>query len=130
NVIIGGGSAFAWVNIDGGIFHHNRIHRPNRWTMRILNENPGTAFVQTQNGQFHDNIVVFNHPDDDFSQAVNIGSGTRPDTFRFARNEWLDLSDPSSAGSTPSLPTPEVDGVYGVLDPPDTNEAISWEFSW
>ena len=41
NVIIGGSSAFSWVNIDGGVFHHNVVSRPGQWVARILNENQG-----------------------------------------------------------------------------------------
>jgi len=42
---------------------------------------------------------------------VNIGPNTAPETFRFARNVWYCLDAP--AKSRPSLPTPEVGGVYG-----------------
>jgi hypothetical protein len=74
NVVIGGTSAFSWVNIDGGVFHHNLVHRPGNWTMRILNQNQGNPIVDTQNGEFHDNIVVFNDTASEYSLAVNIGA--------------------------------------------------------
>ncbi len=130
NVIIGGSSAFSWVNIDGGIFHHNVVHRPYRWVARILNENGGTAIVDTQNGKLHDNRIVFNDAGSEFSTAVNVGVETLPATFSFARNRWLNLANPTAAGSTPSLPTAEVGGVYGGDAMAPTDAAHVWDFPW
>lgn len=130
NVIIGGSSSFSWVNIDGGVFHHNVASRPGQWVARILNENGGTAIVDTQNGKFHDNRIVYNDTGSEFSTAVNVGSETRPNTFTFARNEWLNLANPTAAGSTPSLPTPETGGVYGVGSATAIDEAQVWNFGW
>jgi hypothetical protein len=130
NVIIGGSSSFSWVNIDGGVFHHNVVSRPGQWVARILNENGGTAIVDTQNGRFHDNRIVYNDTGSEFSTAVNVGAETLPNTFAFARNEWLNLANPTAAGSTPSLPTPEADGVYGVGSATAIDEAQVWNFGW
>jgi hypothetical protein len=130
NVIIGGSSAFSWVNIDGGIFHHNVVHRPYRWVARILNENQGsTTIVDTQSGHLHDNRIVFNDTGSEFSTAVNVGPETVPSSFSFARNRWLNLANPTPSGSTPSLPTPEIDGVYGDPMAP-TDAAHVWDFAW
>ena len=30
NVVVGGGAAFSWVNIDGGIVHHNLVRARRR----------------------------------------------------------------------------------------------------
>ncbi len=130
NVIIGGSSAFSWVNIDGGVFHHNVVHRPYRWIARILNENQGNPIVDPQNGQLHDNRIVFNDAGSEFSTTVNVGAETLPATYSFARNRWLNLANPTPAGSTPTLPTPEVGGVYGgdAMAPIDT--AHVWDFPW
>jgi hypothetical protein len=131
NVIIGGSSAFSWVNIDGGIFHHNVVSRPFRWVARILNENQGSAtIVDTQNGQLRDNRIVFNDTSSEFSTAVNVGPETVPSSYSFARNRWLNLANPTPAGSTPSLPTTEVDGVYGGDPMAATDVAQIWDFSW
>lgn len=130
NVIIGGSSSFSWVNIDGGVFHRNVVSRPGQWVARILNENGGTAIVDTQNGSFHDNRIVYNDTGSEFSTAVNVGVETLPNTFTFARNEWLNLANPTAAGSTPSLPTPETDGVYGVGSATAINEPQVWSFGW
>jgi hypothetical protein len=130
NVIVGGSSAFSWVNIDGGVFHHNVVHRPGQWIARILNENQGNDIVDTQNGRFHDNRIVYNDTANEFSTAVNVGPETLSQTYHFARNKWLNQANPTPAGSTPTLPTPEVDGVYGDNPMADTDVAQVWDFPW
>ena len=130
NVVIGGTSAFSWVNIDGGTFHHNLVHRPGNWTARILNENQGNPIIDTQNGKFHDNVVIFNDTANEYSLAVNVGSETLPETFSFARNKWFNLANPTPAGSTPNLPTPEIDGQYGGEPDVSIDEPIVWQFPW
>jgi hypothetical protein len=130
NVIVGGSSAFSWVNIDGGVFHHNVVHRPYRWVARILNENQGNPIVDPQNGQLHDNRIVFNDAGSEFSTAVNVGAETLPSTYSFARNRWLNLASPTPAGSTPALPTPEVSGVYGGDAMAPIDAAHIWDFPW
>ena len=107
NAIIGGSSSFSWVNIDGGVFHHNVVSRPGHWVARILNENGGLPIVDTQNGTLQDNRIVYNDTASEFSTAVNVGPETLPNTYTFARNQWLNLSNLTVAGSTPSLPVPE-----------------------
>jgi hypothetical protein len=131
NVIIGGSSAFSWVNIDGGVFHHNYVHRPFRWVARILNENQGNDIVDTRNGQLHDNRIVYNDTGSELSTEVNVGAETLPDTYSFARNRWLNVANPTPAGSTPSLPTVEQGGIYGdrSLDG-QLDHAIVWDFAW
>ena len=129
NVIVRAGSAANWVNIDGGIYHHNFIERPNSWTMRILNENRGIGIVDSQNGQFSDNRVVFNDTATEYSQAVNIGPENLPETFTFSGNQWYNLADPTVAGSTPNLPAEETGGIYGV-DPGDDTGVKAWQFDW
>ena len=130
NVIIGGSSSFSWVNIDGGVFHHNVASRPGHWVARILNENGGTPIVDTQNGIFQDNRIVYNDTGSEFSTAVNVGVETLPNTFAFARNEWLNLANPTPAGSTPTLPTPETGGVYGASPAPSVDAPQVWNFAW
>lgn len=128
NVVIGGGAAFGYVNIDGGVFHHNYVHRPERWAVRILNENPGSAIVDPQRGEFRDNVVVFDGSQ--WSTAVNVGGETLPQTYKFVGNSWFNLANPTPAGSTPTLPVAETDGTYGVDPAIDPQEPIVWAFSW
>lgn len=127
NYIIGGSSAISWVNIDGGVFHHNEIRDPGDWAFRLLNENVGAAIIDTQNGVMADNIVAFDG--DIWRRAGNYdGPEVLEETFTFARNRWFNSANPTAAGSTPQLPTAETDGVYGV-DPGEVEVRV-WEFSW
>ena len=129
NVVVGGGAAFSWVNIDGGIVHHNLVQGPAPWVLRILNENEASAIVVTKNGAFADNEVAF-ETGGAFNRPVNVGDGTEPETFTFARNRWINLADPTPDGSRPELPATESDGVYGeaLANAPDRVQV--WNFPW
>lgn len=129
NVVVGAGSAFSWVNIDGGMVHHNLVHMPSPWALRILNENEGSAIVATKNGEFADNQVAYD-TGGDFNSVVNIGDNTEPATFTFTRNRWLNSADPTPDGSRPKLPAAEEDGIYGEALPNAIDGAQVWEFPW
>ncbi|MGD8239152.1 MAG: right-handed parallel beta-helix repeat-containing protein [Armatimonadota bacterium] len=110
NVFIGSVGPVAFVGVDGAVVRYNTIHRPGRWALRILQETRQPGFVPSRNGVFTDNIVVFRS--DQWSEGgVNIGPGTAPETFRFARNLWY--CDDQPARSAPTLPSEEEDGIVG-----------------
>lgn len=110
NTFVGGVAPMAFVGVDGAVVRFNTIEVPGRWALRILQENRAADFVASRGGVFTDNVVIF-----DGAQwaegGVNIGAGTAPETFVFARNWWWCRDRPER--STPRLPTPETDGVYG-----------------
>ena len=110
NTFIGGGAAIAFVGVDGAVARFNTIYHPKRWAVRILQETRVADFVPSRNGVFTDNLVVF-HSHDWGEDGVNIGAGTAPQTFTFARNWWYCLDEP--ARSRPRLSVEEADGVYG-----------------
>lgn len=110
NTFLGSGAPIAFVGVDGATVRFNTFHRPERWVIRILQETTAAGFVACRNGEFTDNIVAF-HSTQWASGGLNIGSNTSPGTFRFARNWWYCLDDPTR--SRPTLPTPEVTGTYG-----------------
>jgi hypothetical protein len=128
NRIVGGASAMNWVNIDGGEFHHNDVRGPGRWAMRILNENPGSAIIDTRNGVFTDNYVSFDGAS--WNRAVNEGAETDPASFTFAHNKWLNRLNPTPAGSMVSLPSLEVGGDFGVPAPWAGGGPMHWSFGW
>ena len=109
NTFIGGGAPIAFVGVDGATARFNTIYRPKRWALRILQETRAPGFVPSRRGVFSDNLIAFRA--NEWSEAVNIGDSTAPETFRFARNFWYCLDGPER--SRPRLPTPEMDGVYG-----------------
>lgn len=111
-VFIGSEAPIAFVGVDGALVRFNTIYRPQRWVLRILQETVSPEFVHCRNGNFSDNIISF--MTDEVVVTANIGEETAPETFAFARNLWYAMDDP--AMSSPSLPTQEKDGMYG-LDP-------------
>ncbi|GAB4137670.1 MAG: hypothetical protein Tsb009_05280 [Planctomycetaceae bacterium] len=108
---IGSMAPVAFVGVDGAHVHHNTIYRPTRWILRILQENRNTTFVPCRNGRFTNNIVVFRS--DELAYPVNIGSGTSPASFRFAKNFWYCMNRPEKTRRAIQLPTPEKNGTYG-----------------
>ena len=110
NVVIGSETAVAFVNADGATARFNTIYNPGRWPFRILQENTDPGFVPSRNGVVTDNIVAFSSAR--VQAMVNVGGGTAPATFQFARNWWYCFDAP--ALSTPVLPTAEVGGTVGV----------------
>jgi len=62
------------------------------------------------------------------SPVVNVGPDTLPSTFQFTGNQWYNLTNTS--GSTPNLPSPEVDGIYGIDPQLNINEIVPWDFDW
>jgi hypothetical protein len=118
NVIVGSEAAVAFVNADGATVKFNTIYDPGRWPFRILQETTAPGFVPCRNGIVTDNIVAFDSAQ--VATAVNVGVGTDPLSFVFARNWWYAFDNP--ALSVPTLPTPETGGVYGT-DPQFVNAA-------
>ncbi len=110
NTFVGSVAPVAFVGVEGAVVRFNTIERPGRWALRILQENQSPGFVACRNGEFTDNTIVF-----DSARwgggGVNLGGGTAPETFRFARNWWYCADHPGR--SQPQLPTPETDGTYG-----------------
>ena len=117
---IGSMAPVAFVGVDGAVVRYNTIYRPARWVVRILQESKGPKFVPCRNGEFTNNIVAFRS--DELKSVVNVGSGTAPSTFLFARNYWYCIDSPRRS-SRISLPTTEVDARYGT-DPQFVNETL------
>ncbi len=104
----GGQCSVAFVGVDGAIVRFNTMDRPARWPVRILQETKAPGFVPCRRGQVTDNLII---ADSAPGLEVNIGGGTAPETFVFARNAWYNTEAPER--SRPTLPTPEADGIYG-----------------
>ena len=111
NTILGSEAAIAFVGVDGAIVRFNTIHVPHKWAIRILQESAGPGFPPCRNGRFTDNIVVF-ESGKWAEGGVNVGPGTEPASFTFARNLWYCADAPER--SKPNLPSEEKGGVYGA----------------
>lgn len=125
NTFVGGVAAMAFVGVDGAVVRYNTIIKPGRWALRILQENKAADFIACRNGRFTDNVIVF-----DSTQwaegGVNIGGGTAPESFTFARNWWYCADRPER--SEPKLPTPEADARHGR--PPEEAKGIAGASAW
>ncbi len=106
----GGQAPLAFVGVDGATVRYNTLYHPGRWALRILQETRAPGFVPSRRGVFENNIVVF-RSDSWAEGGVNIGPGTAPETFRFARNVWYCEDRPDR--SQPRLPTPETGAIVG-----------------
>jgi hypothetical protein len=102
-VIVGSTAPFAFVGVDGAIVRRNTLYRPRKWVLRILQETRAEDFLSCRGGVFEDNLVVYRA--DEVRTPFNVGPGTAPETFRFARNYWHCVDDPLRGA--PAAPTPE-----------------------
>jgi hypothetical protein len=74
NRITGGMAALAFVGVDGATVRFNTIERPGRWAIRILQETKAAGFVACRNGEFTDNVIIFESAR--WAEGgVNIGGG-------------------------------------------------------
>lgn len=109
---LGSMAPIAFVGVDGANVHNNTIYRPTRWVIRILQENRNVEFVACRNGRFTNNIVVFRS--DELANSVNIGPGTRPESFTFSENFWYCVDRPDRSQRAVQLPSTEKKGTYGA----------------
>ncbi len=117
NTFHGSMGPIAWATAKGGHVHHNTFLYPEKWVVRILQENNGVPFAPSQGGRFEFNVVVC---DQRVSVPVNVGGGTAPETFSFQNNYWL-----TTNRRVPQLPTKEKNGVHVFYESaPDLNAIL------
>ncbi len=125
NIVTGGDNSASFVNIDGGTFAFNYFQDPANWVLRILNENSGSpTIVDTQNGSFRNNAVVYN---DALRRIVNIGPETLPETLDFAGNAWFNSDGGPADQAALQLPSVETGGTYGVDIRQDPDAVVRFE---
>lgn len=107
NRFIGGNAQVAWVTSQDTHVHHNIFYLPEKYVGRILQETKNKHFKPSQKGHFEANLVV---TDERTRTFFNVGRHTAPESFVFARNAWYRFDSQDK----PKLPTPEIDGIYGV----------------
>ena len=121
-ILVGARAAVAFVSAEDSIFRHNTIYRPQRWIIRILQEQTAEGFVPCRNHTLAHNLIVYR--DEEVGQVVNIGGGTEADSFTFDGNFWYCEDRPNSV---PPLPARERDGTYGR--DPRFNPPVPGDFS-
>lgn len=122
---IGSMAAVAFVGVDGAIVRYNTIYRPDDWVVRILQESRGNQFKPCRGGVFTNNVIAFRA--DELRTAINVGSGTAPQTFTFAHNHWYCIDAPQRSDRL-SLPVKETAGTYGI--DPQFRDAAQQDFSF
>ena len=105
NIFKGSMASIAWATSKNCSVHHNTFIKQDKWILRILQETKDPHFIKCQTGRFENNVVVFDRKVRTF---VNVGAGTKPETFIFKNNLWFD----SEGKRKPSLPTKESGGTY------------------
>ena len=106
----GGEAPIAFVGVDGAVFRYNTVYDPGKWICRILQERAEPRFTPSRNGLLERNMFVFQAAR--MGEVVNVGAGTKPETFVFKDNLWFAKDNP--AASTLRLPVAEQGGVHGV----------------
>lgn len=107
NHFVGGMSPIVYTTSIGCKVRRNTIIKPDKWVLRILQEQPLADFKACQHGGFESNLVVF---DKQVRTFVNVGSNTRPETFLFRNNAWFNID----GNRQPSLPSREEGGIYQI----------------
>lgn len=101
NVFVGSVTPVGFVGTVNSSFINNTVIMPEKWAMRILQENTSEGFLQCSNNAFINNIIYV----DKFATnpAINIGPNTMPETFTFSHNLWYNIDEPNWSG--PNLPS-------------------------
>ncbi len=85
-IMVGGDSAVAFVGSRGGVVRRCTIIGARRWAFRLLHENSDPRFAPSEGGVIEDCLIVW--PDQAPRTLINIGPGTRPESWRFGVNLW------------------------------------------
>ena len=114
NRFVGSMAPIAFITSIDCVVRQNTIIHPDKWAVRILQEQTTDKFKPCQLGIFESNLIVL---DQRVRTLVNIGPNTLPDTFTFRGNAWFR----SDGDRLPALPLNEVQGLYQV--DPDLKDA-------
>ncbi len=109
NIFFGSQAPIAFVGTVESRVVNNTIVLPNKWAVRILQENTNEGIEQCGDNDFVNNIVFIDGAA--ASPTFNIGPNTRPESFYFANNLWYHFLSADWTG--PNLPTSEFNGIIG-----------------
>jgi len=107
NHFVGSTAPIAYVTSISCLVRQNTIVNPEKWVVRILQEQPTDKFKSCQQGVFETNLIVF---DKRVQTFVNVGPNTKPETFSFRKNAWFC----TDGNRRPSLPSKEINGIYQI----------------
>ena len=107
NIFIGSQSPIAFVGAIDCKVINNIIFLPTKWAIRILQENTNPGFAECSRNSFINNIVYIDK--NASNPTINIGAGTKPETFFFSNNLWFNKDNLNWNG--PNLPVTEQNGL-------------------
>ena len=105
NVFTGSMAPIAYVGAVGCAVVHNTMYMPEKWAVRILQENTDPRFQQCGENLFRNNLVVLDSRA--AAPTFNVGPNTRPQTFALSHNLWYNVDDENWQGPN----TPVVDAL-------------------
>ena len=109
NVFTGAVAPIAYVGAVNCAVVHNTIYLPEKWAVRILQENTDARFAPCGNNTFLNNLVVLGNAA--AAPTFNIGSNTAPETFQLRNNLWYNIDNAAWGG--PNTPTPDLESIVG-----------------
>jgi len=104
NIFIGSLAPIAYVGSVGVKVYNNTFYEPEKWVIRILQENTTQGFLPCSNNEFRNNIIYLERD----KTEVNIGPNTNAGTFIFSNNLWFNAQD---SRWSPSLPVRDRDQI-------------------
>ncbi len=112
NFIDGHSSAVVCASCTNALIANNRITGDLDYVFRVINEHPaglgGHEFPMPGTLRIHGNAIeVTTNP-----YGTRMESNTSCATCEYSHNLWLEIDDPPD--STPPLPVPETNGIYGM----------------
>ena len=109
NVFIGSVSPINYVGSVRVDVTNNTIIQPEKWVIRILQENVDeNRFYKCSQGIFHNNLMYIGN----LSTTTNIGPNTAPEDFSFKNNFWYNFENTNWQG--PSIPTPDGNQIINI----------------
>ncbi len=116
NVFIGSVAPIAYVGCVRTHVINNTIVHPEKWVVRILQENTDGRFLRCGDNTFQNNLVV----QKTLGTETNVGGNTRPETFTFMANFWFNVEQTNWSG--PNIPVNDPARIINK-NPQFTNEA-------
>ncbi len=117
NLFVGSVAPIAYVGTVNSKVINNTIIMPEKWVIRILQENTNDGFIQCSDNSFINNIVYLD--DRASNPSVNIGGNTLSETFKFSNNLFFNEENPNWSG--PNFPSLDKNFIYADPEFSDFN---------
>lgn len=112
-VFIGSQSPIVFASASEGLVRFNTFYHPKKWFVRILQDASWEGIKPCANGVIRDNLIVFRSDELVMDAVVNIGAGTQPESFTFARNFWYCENEPSRSRIQLPKPLMRMGDIHG-----------------